>query len=367
MTSLANKSLLEQMHIDDLEIQRRKDLIGLRTVDEELLARVSPLIAARLDDIVGEFYRQQTSIEEIALIIGDSDTLARLHEAQKRYVTDLFSGFYDQDYVNYRLRIGLVHKRIGVEPKYYLSAVSSLRGIIRSTLNESIANEQVRADALEALDKLFFFDIEFIFDTYIRSLLSEIEAARDRAEQYAAILEERVAERTRELERLSRSDPLTGLLNMRAFREELRHELSRVHRYPEQLSLIYFDVDEFKKINDTQGHHQGDEVLRAIGRLLLEIKREPDLVARYGGDEFCVALPDTSLEGAAKFAARLEYEFNLVYPQHTLSIGMAQTGLQHTDGDVDSLLREADKDMYAVKDRRRLERQAAAQKKESAD
>lgn len=367
MPNLAKMSLLEQMHIDELEIQRRKELIGLTSADEELLARLSPLIDGRLDEIVGEFYRQQTSIEEIALIIGDSDTLARLHEAQKRYVTGLFSGFYDQDYVNYRLRIGLVHKRIGVEPKYYLAAVSTLRSIIRRVLKETIANEQVQSNALDALDKLFFFDIEFIFDTYIRSLLSEIEAARDKAEQYAAILEERVAERTRELERLSRSDPLTGLLNMRAFREELRHELSRIHRYPEHLTLIYFDVDDFKQINDSQGHHQGDEVLRTIGRLLLEIKREPDLVARYGGDEFCVALPDTDLEGAQKFAQRLEYEFKLVPGQHTLSIGIAQAGLEHADGDVDSLLREADKNMYEVKERRHLERQPAPEKKESAD
>jgi diguanylate cyclase (GGDEF)-like protein len=352
---VAQKSLLEQMHIDDLEIQRRKELLGLTPADEELLARVSPLILQRLDEIVEDFYEQQTSIEEIALIIGDSETLQRLHQAQKRYVSDLFSGFYDQNYVNNRLRIGLVHKRIGVQPKHYLSAVRSLRQIIREVLIESITNDEVRAATLDALDKLFFFDIEFVFDTYIRSLIVEIESAKDKAVQYAGILEERVAERTHELERLSRSDPLTGLLNLRAFREELRRELARLQRYPEKLTLIYFDVDDFKKINDTRGHHEGDGVLRTIGRLLLEMKREADLVARYGGDEFCVALPDTDLEGAQQFCSRLEHEFGLAYQSYGLSIGIAQANAENTDGNVDELLRAADMNMYKAKEKRHVE------------
>jgi diguanylate cyclase (GGDEF)-like protein len=355
MPNVAEKSLLEQMHIDDIEIQRRKELLGLSPAEEELLAQAGSLIANRVDAIVGEFYRQQISIQEVAITIGDRETLERLHEAQKRYVAGLFSGFYDQDYVNYRLRIGLVHKRIGVRPKHFLSAISALRLLVRDALNQIITAEQVRSATLDALDKVLYFDMAFVFDTYIRSLVTEIELARDKAEQYAAMLEERVAERTRELERLSRSDPLTGLLNMRAFREELRHELSRANRYPECLSLIYFDVDDFKHINDSKGHPQGDAVLKAIAQVLGGIKREPDLVARYGGDEFCVALPDTDVEGARRFASRLEHEFGLIHPEYGLSIGIVQAGTEQAGGDIDSLIKAADKNMYEVKERRRME------------
>ena len=92
-----------------------------------------------------------------------------------------------------------MHKRIGVEPKHYLSAIKILQDILRKTLKESISNEDVFFATFDALKKLLFFDIEFVFDTYIRSLISEIELAKEKAENYAVILEERVAARTREL------------------------------------------------------------------------------------------------------------------------------------------------------------------------
>src|SRR5574337_1173643 len=109
MADLVQKSLLDQMHIDDLEIQRRKELLGLAPFDEQLLARSRPIILQRLKQIVDD-----------------------------------------------RLRIGLVHKRIGVEPKLYLSAIRSLQQILRRVLSEDILDEEVRASTLDALEKIFF-------------------------------------------------------------------------------------------------------------------------------------------------------------------------------------------------------------------
>jgi hypothetical protein len=85
-------------------------------------------IEPHIDALVDKFYTLQTGITEIALLIGDADTLTRLRAAQRRYILDLFSGLYDLEYVNNRLRIGLVHKRIGVEPKLYLAAINTLKG-----------------------------------------------------------------------------------------------------------------------------------------------------------------------------------------------------------------------------------------------
>jgi diguanylate cyclase (GGDEF)-like protein len=348
MQNIARKSLLEQMHITDMEISRRKELLGFTQADAELLARAQPFVAAQIDDIVGKFYEQQIGVEEIALIIGDSETLQRLHVAQKKYVNSLFSGFYDTEYVNNRLRIGLVHKRIGVAPKHYLAAIKILRDILKSTLAAHISNEQTRSATLDALDKLLFFDIEFVFDTFIRSLITEIECSKKKVENYAAALEEKVAERTRDLELLSRTDPLTHLLNQRAFREELRKELARVQRQAETLSLIYFDVDSFKLLNDTEGHQKGDEVLKTIGQILLERKRETDIVARMGGDEFSVVLPDTDRKGSEEFCQRLVQMFAQRYHGLDLSIGIAQAGPDHYP-EMDELIRIADKRMYEMK------------------
>ncbi len=350
MTNPAQKSLLEQMHIDGVEIARRKDLLGFTQEDADLLARAHSFISLELDKIVDTFYQQQTTIEEIALIIGDNETLRRLYISQKKYINDLFSGFYDENYVNHRLRIGLVHKRIGVEPKYYLSAIQVLKNILRKVIEANIDHPDTKLATLEALDKIFLFDIEFVFDIYIRSLVSEIEAAKDKAVQYAAILEEKVAARTRELELISRTDSLTNILNRRAFHDELRKELARAQRQSIKISLIYFDIDDFKKLNDTEGHYRGDEVLRTIGRVLLEIRRETDIIARYGGDEFCVVLPDTDLEGARKFCDRLTESLRQTKTcEHfTLSIGIVETGPEHYV-EVNDFIKEADRLMYETK------------------
>ncbi len=130
-----------------------------------------------------------------------------MRTAQRRYVIDLFSGVYDLEYVNNRLRIGLVHKRIGVEPKLYLSAVHTLKSLLYEVLATSMTKEQEFQEARVALDKLMLFDVTLVFDTYIRSLVSEIENAKYKAEQYALSMETKVKQRTQQLEELSRTDP----------------------------------------------------------------------------------------------------------------------------------------------------------------
>lgn len=189
-----------QMQITDREIIRRKEFLRLGSEEIALLVSCKPFIEEDIDAIVDDFYEVQTSVEEIALLIGDADTLKRLHTAQRKYVLDLFSGFTDIEYVNNRLRIGLVHKRIGVEPKLYLSAVKTLKDIIYKALERRIVDTVVLAKTYQALDRLLYFDITLVFDTYIRSLLSEVETAKARVETYAASLEVLVAERTRQLE-----------------------------------------------------------------------------------------------------------------------------------------------------------------------
>lgn len=101
------------------------------------------------------------------------------------------------------------------------------------------------------------------------------------------------------------TDELTGLPNNRAFRETIDREMSRAERFEHELSLVILDVDNFKSVNDTYGHLQGDEVLRAIGKILLEEPRAIDEPARYGGEEFVVALPETGVDGAVELAERI--------------------------------------------------------------
>ena len=101
------------------------------------------------------------------------------------------------------------------------------------------------------------------------------------------------------------TDPLTGCLNRRGFDQALAREIARSSRSGSELALLALDLDHFKLINDTHGHLAGDEVLRAAGALLHQACRAGDVVARTGGEEFAVLLPDTDSAGAFQFASRL--------------------------------------------------------------
>lgn len=343
------QTLLEQMHITEFEIEHRKALFSFTADDAKLLLTCRPAIEKIIDPLVSAFYQKQTSVPEIALLIGDADTLLRLHNAQRRYVLDLFSGVYDLEYVNNRLRIGLVHKRIGVEPKLYLSAVHILNGLLYDGIDKAVTEEATRQATQAALDKLFLFDVTLVFDTYIRSLVSEIEIAKDRTEQYARSLEEKVKERTRQLEELSRVDPLTGLQNVRHLKETLTKLLRSAQRRGEPVSLVYIDVNDFKKINDIQGHQRGDEILRTVGLSIKSVSRADDSCYRYGGDEFCIILPDCREEQAREiYTVRLNEHISRRLDKVSLSIGIVQTG-PNEYLDVDTLVKQADEKMYTAK------------------
>ncbi|WP_448211010.1 diguanylate cyclase [Colwellia sp. MEBiC06753] len=341
-------TLLEQMQISDVEIANRMELLGLDQEALNILANHKLLIEDNIDIIVDEFYEKQTEIDEISLLIGDADTLTRLRNAQRKYVIDLFSGHYDSEYVNNRLRIGMVHKRIGVEPKLYLSAVKTLKELIVKVLKDNIGNSELLDETFYALDNLFYFDTTLVFDTYIGSLLEEIQSAKRKTEAYAKSLEQKVAERTQQLEEQARLDPLTGIYNQRAMQDVMRREISVARRRESKLSLIYFDIDNFKEINDSQGHIKGDEVLRFIGQTLLATIREVDVACRYGGDEFCIILPECDKESAVAVCNKIILNFTERYTYVSLSMGVSSIGPGHYQ-DIDAMIHSADAKMYMAK------------------
>ncbi|EKF73420.1 hypothetical protein A11A3_13745 [Alcanivorax hongdengensis A-11-3] len=339
------KTLLEQMRITEIDIGSRKHLLEFDQDDVDALLLCRPLVDEKLDDIVDTFYGIQTSNLEIAALIGDADTLDRLQSAQRRYILDLFAGVYDLEYTNNRLRIGLVHKRIGVELKLYLSAVYLLRRLLVSSIIDALEDSEQRAAALTALDKLIYFDVTLVFETYIQSMLSEIEAVKNRTEKYARALEETVAMRNGQL----RTDALTGLTTRRYLHEGLQRALHAAQRRNEPLSLIFVDVDNFKELNDLRGHAYGDRVLCDLGRVLMETARGEDTCVRYGGDEFCVVLANSTEEQSrTSFCERVRLLLAERLPGVSISMGIVQTGPEHYES-ADVLLKSADRRMYLDK------------------
>jgi diguanylate cyclase (GGDEF)-like protein len=160
---------------------------------------------------------------------------------------------------------------------------------------------------------------------------------------------------TGELERMAHTDGLTGLFNRRFFMQRLGEEFERVRRHKGVLSVLLFDLDHFKSINDTYGHDLGDSVLVAIGEVTEQIKRVSDIAARIGGEEFALLLPETGKQGAINLAQRLrkaieEYPYRTKLEKSlyvTASIGVATVTQSNTAPE--NLLKVADRALYRAK------------------
>jgi two-component system, cell cycle response regulator len=169
-------------------------------------------------------------------------------------------------------------------------------------------------------------------------------------------LQDQLEEKNRELEQLSISDGLTGLYNHRHLHEILAEEYERSRRTREPVSLVMFDLDRFKEVNDTHGHQAGDRVLVELAAILRESAREIDKLGRYGGEEFMAILPDSDPAAAATFAQRVRemverqrFEIQKEAPLHmTISAGFATYPHDGADNPR-RLVHQADLALYSAK------------------
>lgn len=187
---------------------------------------------------------------------------------------------------------------------------------------------------------------------------AEREATEKRMLQLNAELEERVRQRTRELEKanaelrhLSRHDVLTGVANRMAANERLHGEHLRLKRTGTPYTLLMIDVDHFKRVNDTYGHEAGDQVLRRVAKAVGNSIRASDFLARFGGEEFILLLPETGQEAALTVAEKIrravESQVDPVAGRITVSIGLASASAEDADENV--ALKRADDQLYQAK------------------
>jgi len=184
-------------------------------------------------------------------------------------------------------------------------------------------------------------------------LVIELKEAKEKSERLAHELKDV----NLRLNDLAYTDALTELYNHRYFQDSLGNELARASRYQASLSLIIFDIDHFKKVNDTYGHPAGDQVLKKISKAVLKTVRPSDIVARYGGEEFAVILPETDITGVKVFAARLrrcvEGVITTVEEQQimvTISVGGTTFSPDQPEVSKDMLIKTADQGLYLSKE-----------------
>jgi diguanylate cyclase (GGDEF)-like protein len=157
-----------------------------------------------------------------------------------------------------------------------------------------------------------------------------------------------------EIYRLTIVDGLTQVNNKRFFMEFLEREMGRCHRYGRALSLLMFDIDHFKQVNDTQGHLAGDHVLAELGQLIRQRIRKEECFARYGGEEFAVVLPESGPDKARKFAEKIRklvedhpFAFEGKGIPVTVSIGVADLSSDMTEPH--QFIKVADANLYKAK------------------
>jgi len=223
--------------------------------------------------------------------------------------------------------------------------------------------KQAQAGNLKVVLPARYEDEIGILTRTFNSMINTIRLAQNELQTINEELEERVRQRTAELaesearyRHLATIDPLTGLFNRRHFFEFAGQEIERSLRYHRAVSAIMFDIDHFKKVNDTYGHAAGDVVLKEVAKHCQDKLREVDIIGRYGGEEFVVLLPEATLETARQVAERLRAEvasLSVSAPDVekpilvTISLGVAELGGEFLT--VDKLLANADYALYQSK------------------
>lgn len=211
-------------------------------------------------------------------------------------------------------------------------------------------NLEEQASALT--DLLAHAGHEAAWRTRLLQLLEENEQVRTRLGEVHWAIGHQIASLD-VLMKEARTDALTGLWNRRAFEENMAIQLAISQRYGNPFSIILFDVDHFKQINDVYGHHTGDQVLRQFAKVMADGVRASDLVTRYGGEEFAILLPQTDATGAAAIAERIRQKvegLDFCVGRHQLRIhisaGVASVTAEDTS---ESLVSRADRALYHSK------------------
>ena len=234
----------------------------------------------------------------------------------------------------------------------------------RPLISEVSGPEDVLLPLLPNWNVHSFLGVPVVFRDRVTGLIALYNSSRqafaERDAQVADLFAGQVAialdnsRRVKVMEMQAVTDELTGLYNRRAFADMGDKEVERARRYQRPLSLILFDIDHFKNVNDTYGHPVGDHVLQVLTRLVTRTTRSTDIVCRFGGEEFIVLMPEAGPEEGQAMAERLRQEISrmtIVTAGGTLSltVSLGVADLRAEDENIESLIARADRAMYRAK------------------
>ena len=266
----------------------------------------------------------------------------------------------------------MIKKRIELDKKAVTSRMSELDTIIEH-INQALVRVidcgESNYDAVKKI-QVDLDDVDLKSDTFeaihaklltiAQSLESETQVLGEemkKSKEEISELRQRVRvleEALRKERKKSGTDTLTRLPNRRAIDDFLKKQEAQYKRYDDDYSVVLFDIDHFKSVNDTYGHDAGDVILSSFGKMLRRYSREVDFVGRWGGEEFLVVLPKTGLEGAIRFAEKLrqvvdksKFMYKGVRIPVTVSGGVAD---RRSNTSLETMLKRADENLYRAKE-----------------
>ncbi len=346
---------------------------GDKGLSEEALQRLRNEIGVALEElqtILGEDFR--ASVHLAAQHIERSRDLEGLL-AQKPYVLSLIGGYVqrtqkEKDQVTTFLRE--VSERLADMEKDMAATNAASREV---HLDDSKFTENLESQLRtfhENVSKTNNFEN---LKSFVATQLTKISSVlHDRRDEYVHRIEKaereseslkknfknligKVIDKNKMLMEEIQRDPLTEIYNRRTYEVTLTTELERFQRYRKPFTLIFFDVDHFKLVNDRFGHEAGDRVLKAISRRVRDVLRKPDVFARYGGEEFVVVLPETGLDNGLTVAMKIrevveETVFEYEGERVPVTISLGVTEAQPADQDTSAISIRADKLLYRAKE-----------------
>jgi diguanylate cyclase (GGDEF)-like protein len=332
----------EKFGYDENKITRRLNFLALNEASHATARCLhDEVIVPNVGQIIAKFYEMLLFHPESRRLLTTGEIIERLKQTQQQYLLSLGMAFDSQSYFEGRLHIGLTHAKVGIPLNVYQLAYRCLTQLILDAIPASMGLEQQRTLVSFVL-KITTLDMTLATETYHGSLMASLE---DEVK--------RMYSRVGELHLKASTDSLTGLLNRENSFYLLQQAIYRAVEAGRPLSVAMADLDHFKRINDNYGHMVGDSVLQETAARILASVRDPDIVGRYGGEEFLVILSDADIATARRIAERIrkriaDTPINVQGTRIEITISLGLASLQEGD-DLNTLLKRADEALYAAK------------------
>jgi len=338
------QTLCDKYGFDKPGRERRLALLGFGVADLELAQQLqSRVLATNGEAIIEAFHEFILSKPEMDAYVDGPEMLERLKRNHAEYLASLGVNYNSCEYFENRLQIGVSHARIGLPLGLYLAANRLLVDLIMRCFSPDIISQPEHClNMSRFVNRIVNLDMSLAIEIYHRTEVQDLENS----------VHDLLSERENLTTQVQR-DALTQLASRRHLLDVLTQEVERAAGKDGDLTVAMADLDHFKQINDTLGHLVGDRVLKEVAHRIATSVRDRDLIGRYGGEEFLLIFPQTSLQVARQVAERIRQHIArtpIHLPDHSIPITIS-IGLTHFQiGDTqESLLERADSAMYAAK------------------